>query len=121
MNITIYTAPDGTEYRALPRTYGRTTNITEAWALAHGWRKETRELPDPPKRYSKYKIQIATQERGLWEQVKAAIASAGLSDSWTNIVDIAADNPELQAALPAIRQTFGSDTVDAVLGEAEIC
>lgn len=74
----------------------------------------------PPARYSKYKIQLATQSRGLWEQVKSAIASAGLQDSWANIMDIASDNPELQAALPAIREAFGSDTVDAVLEEAEI-
>lgn len=120
MITTVYIAPDGTDFRVLPRTWRNATNITEAWALAHGWTKATREVPDPPKRYSKYKIQIATQERGLWEQVKAAIASAGLTDSWTNIVDIAADNPELQAALPVIRQAFGSDTVAAVLEEAEI-
>ena len=72
----------------------------------------------PAVRYSKYKIQLATQSRGLWEQVKAAIAAAGLQDSWANIVDIASDNPELQRALPAIRETFGSETVDAVLRES---
>ena len=124
MTTTIYIAPDGTEYRVLPRTWGNATNITLAWALAHGWTKTSRDEPEPMppvKRYSKYKIQLAAQERSLWEQVKSAIAGAGLQDSWSNIVDIAADNPELQAALPAIREAFGSDTVDAVLEEAEIC
>lgn len=120
MTITLFTSPDGTEHCSLPHTYGQTTNITESWALSHGWTKTTREVPDPAKRYSKYKLQLATQARGLWEQVKAEIMEAGLQDSWSNIVDIAADNPELQAALPAIRQAFGSDTVDAVLEEAEI-
>ena len=76
--------------------------------------------PEPPPivRYSKYKIQLATQKLGLWEQVKAAIAQAGLADSWANIVDIASDNPELQGALPEIREAFGSDVVDRVLAES---
>ena len=74
--------------------------------------------PTPVVRYSKYRIQLACQSRGLWEQVKAAIAAAGLQDSWANIQDIASDNPELQAALPTISEAFGSDTVDAVLAES---
>lgn len=74
-------------------------------------------LPPPVVRYSKYKIQIACQKRNLWEQVKTAITEAGLSDSWSNIQDIASDNPELVAALPAIRQAFGSELVDEVLSE----
>jgi hypothetical protein len=76
-------------------------------------------IPEPePVRYSKYKIQLACQKRGLWEQVKAAIEAAGMADSWANIQDIASDNPELIAALPSIRAAFGSDTVDAVLAES---
>lgn len=78
-------------------------------------------LPEPEPevvRYSKYKIQLACQSRGLWEQVKSAIATAGLQDSWSNIVDIASDNPELRMALPAIKDLFGADVVDAVLAES---
>jgi hypothetical protein len=74
--------------------------------------------PPPAVRYSKYKIQLACQRRGLWEQVKGAIAQAGLQDSWSNIVDIASDNPELVSALPDIRKIFGSTLVDAVLAES---
>ena len=68
--------------------------------------------------YSKYKIQLACQSRNLWSQVKAMIESAGLTDSWNNIIDLASDNQELIAALPAIRQAFGTDVVDAVLAES---
>lgn len=76
---------------------------------------------DPPiVRYSKYKIQLATEKRNLWQQVKEAIAAAGKTDSWNNIQDIASNNPELVATLPAIRQAFGSDLVDAVLQESII-
>lgn len=75
------------------------------------------EPPAPVVRYSKYKIQLACQKRGLWEQVKAAIAEAKLSDSWANIQNIASDNDELAAALPLIKQTFGSELVDEVLSE----
>ena len=74
---------------------------------------------DPPVvRYSKYKIQIACQKRNLWEQVKEAIAAAGKADSWANIQDIASDNEELVAALPQIRNIFGSALVDQVLSES---
>lgn len=76
------------------------------------------ETDESPVHYSKYKIQLACQKRGLWEQLKAAIASAGLSDSWNNIIDLSSDNQELLAALPGIRQAFGQDTVDAVLSES---
>lgn len=76
---------------------------------------------DPPiVRYSKYKIQLATEKRNLWQQVKEAIAAAGKTDSWNNIQDIASNNLELVATLPAIRQAFGSDLVDAVLQESII-
>lgn len=76
--------------------------------------------PEPPPIviYSKYRIQRACQKRGIWEKLKESIASAGLQDSWANIVDIASDNRELKDALPDIRAAFGSDTVDAVLAEA---
>jgi len=71
-----------------------------------------------PVRYSKYRIQLACQKRGLWEQVKSAISSAELQDSWENIVDIASDNEELERALPTIKEQFGEDVVDAVLAES---
>lgn len=80
-------------------------------------RESAASMTPPVVRYSKYKIQIACQKRNLWEQVKTAITEAGLSDSWSNIQDIASDNPELVAALPAIRQAFGSELVDEVLSE----
>lgn len=77
-------------------------------------------VPPPVVRYSKYQIQLACQRRNLWEQVKGAVMAAGLQDSWSNIVDIASDNAELQAALPMIRELFGADVVDAVLAESVI-
>lgn len=78
---------------------------------------EEPEPPAPVVRYSKYQIQLACQKRGIWEQVKAAIAAAGMQDSWNNIIDIASDNPELVAALPAIEAAFGAETVAQVLEE----
>lgn len=76
-------------------------------------------LPPPVVRYSKYKIQIAAQKRGLWDRLKEAIAAAGLADSWTNVEskELTSDNEQLVAALPAIRQAFGSELVDEVLSE----
>lgn len=74
--------------------------------------------PEPVVYYSKYQIQRACQKRGLWDDVKAAIANAGFQDSWENIIRISSDNEELQKALPDIKAAFGADTVDAVLAEA---
>ena len=85
----------------------------DSWEYA-----EIPPAPAPVVRYSKYKIQLASQKRNLWEQVKSAIATAGLQDSWSNIVDIASDNEELDRALPAIRDMFGTDVVNAVLEES---
>ena len=76
--------------------------------------------PVPVVRYSKYRIQLACQRRGLWERVKEAIARAGLQDSWANIIDIRSDNPELQMVLPTIETLFGATTVAAVLAESII-
>lgn len=75
-------------------------------------------VPEPVVRYSKYKIQLACQKRGLWPNVKDAIANSGKQDSWDNIIDIRSDNDELKAVLPDIRAAFGSDVVDAVLAES---
>ena len=74
----------------------------------------------PVVRYSKYKIQIAAQKRGLWDQLKEAIAAAGLADSWTNVEskELTSDNEQLVAALPTIREMFGSELVDTVLKES---
>ena len=74
--------------------------------------------PEPVVKYSKYKIQLACQDRNLWERVKEAIASAGLTDSWSNIVELSSDNQELKDALPEIKKMFGADVVDAVLRES---
>jgi hypothetical protein len=45
-------------------------------------------------------------------------AVADKADSWSNIQDIASDNEELVAALPQIRNIFGSALVDQVLSES---
>lgn len=74
--------------------------------------------PEPVVKYSKYKIQLACQDRNLWEHVKEAIASAGLTDSWSNIIELSSDNQELKDALPEIKKMFGADVVEAVLRES---
>ena len=71
----------------------------------------------PVVRYSKYKIQLKAQSLGIWEDLKAAIVSANLLDSWSNIQDIASDNAELISALPGIRHEFPNIDVDAFLAE----
>jgi len=79
---------------------------------------KTSDTEVPVRHYSKYLIQLSCQRRGLWEQVKQAIQEAGLSDSWSNIIDLSSDNTELQFALPIIKGIFGDAVVDAVLMES---
>ena len=62
--------------------------------------------PTPVVRYSKYKIQLACQARGLWTAVKDAIAAANLQDSWSNIVDIASDNESIFFPKPNVSFLF---------------
>lgn len=113
-----YIWKDGRSYSYLPNPFENTSPVTEAWWTASGGTVE--ELPDPPEpepvvRYSKYKLQLFCQGLGLWDEVKQAISGAGLQDSWLNIQDIASDNPELVAALPAMREAFGTELVDEAL------
>lgn len=90
----------------------------EDWEKKHAADMANEALNPRVVEYSKYKIQLACQKRELWEQVKAAIAASGKQDSWDNIIDIASDNPELLAVLPAIKETFGEEVVEAVLQES---
>lgn len=98
-----------------------TEEADDSFVRVVGWDYEPIPEPEPEPapvvRYSKYRIQLACQKRGIWEQVKAAISEAGMSDSWANIMDIASDNPELIATLPAIKEAFGADVVEEVLSE----
>ena len=99
----------------VPREIRETREVEEEYIEAFE-APDTEETPTVH-RYSKYKIQLKAQALGIWEDVKAAIAAAGLADSWSNIVDIASDNGELVAALPSIRAAFPSIDVDAFLAE----
>lgn len=74
--------------------------------------------PEPVVRYSKYALKNACVERGLWEQVKAMIEAAGKWESFLLIQDLSSDNAELQEVLPAIKERFGADVVEAVLAES---
>lgn len=119
MKVTIWIDTDGGEHISLPRNWkGMVSPVTAEWALANGWTREERELDDPPPpvvRYSRYKIYLRLRELGLWETFQQALLDMGLVDSWYNITDIASDNPELQAALPRVREAFPSLDVDAEL------
>ena len=109
-------------YAASPKTWQTVGEDYEAYIQVTEWEytpvPEPEPEPEPVVRYSKYKIQLACQERGLWQDVKEAIANSGKQDSWDNIIDIRSDNEELKAVLPDIRTAFGSDVVDAVLSES---
>lgn len=73
--------------------------------------------------YSKYKIQLACEKlkvegvENVYLAVEQAIKNAGKWSSWSNIIDIRSDNPELLAVLPLIKQAFPTVDVEAVLAD----
>lgn len=127
MTITIYTDPKGREHTYLPHTYQNTTNITESWALAHGWTKTTREVPDPPVRYSKYRLHRALAEAGIWETVWNALQTAGYDQYWNNAQELASDDEVFTGAMSALEMLISSGdivlpsgmTVESLLQEAQ--
>ena len=131
MTITIYTSPEGIEYTALPTTWGNATNITEPWALAHGWTKAEREQPDPtppPRRYSKYALHLALDRVGIWDAAWGAIYSAGYSQYWNDAQQLSSDDAVFAAALSALSAAVDTGaialpegaTIESLLEEAEI-
>lgn len=128
MTTTIYISPDGTEHRTLPRTWRNTTNITEAWALAHGWTTETRDVPEPPKRYSKYALHKALDNAGIWEAAWSAISTSGYGQYWNDAQELASDDAIFASALSALSASVGRGdielpegaTIESILAEAEI-
>lgn len=127
MTITIYISPDDTEHRTLPHTYGNTTNITEAWALAHGWTKATRVVPDPPRKYSKLRLHRALDAAGIWDTIWHALTEAQRT-YWSEAQELADDDQEFSVALAALREAVtrgdirlpsGMD-IESILTEAEI-
>lgn len=122
MVITIYIDPDGTEYDMLPRKYKDTSPVTEAWALAHGWAKEERVIPDQPEvhLYSKLRLYDALVHTGIWEQVRAAIEAAGQWERWEWAIELATDYEPFAQLLVQLRQTFGDELTDNILSQAEI-
>ena len=127
MTITIYTDPNGTEHTYLPHTWGNTTNISESWALAHGWTKATRELPDPPKQYSKLRLHRALDAAGIWDTIWHALTEAQRI-YWQEAQELADDDPEFSVALATLRAAVARGDIrlpsgvdiESILAEAEI-
>ena len=127
MTITIYTDPHGREHASLPHTWGSTTNITESWALSHGWRKETRELPDPPRQYSKLRLHRALDAAGIWDTIWHALTEPQRT-YWQEAQELADDDPEFSVALAALRAAVSRGDIrlpsgvdiESILAEAEI-
>lgn len=127
MTITIYTDPQGREHTCLPHTWGSTTNITEAWALNHGWTKATRDVPDPPRQYSKLRLHRALDAAGIWDTIWHALTDAQRT-YWAEAQELADDDSEFSAALAALRAAVSRGDIrlpsgvdiESILAEAEI-
>jgi hypothetical protein len=116
----IYTDPDGNDFYAMPKIWNNASPISWDYLEAYGWTR--REEPDPEpvpvvQRYSTYKIKRKLEDMGLWADVKAAIEAAGFWDSFVLIQDIAADNEELQRALPLLHEEFPDVDIQELLAE----
>lgn len=118
---TEWTSPSGEVFPALPRTWRGVTNITERWALAHGWTRREVPVPAPPppeRRFSQYALHLALERIGLWECFWGALTDAQ-RQYWYEARGLSADDPNFVAALEAARAAFPEADVDAILAEAE--
>ena len=131
MTQTIYISPDGEEFGSLPHTWRNSTNISERWAIAHGWTKAEREEPDPtppPRRYSKYALHLALDRAGTWDAAWGAIHSAGYSQYWNDAQQLSSDDAVFAAALSALSAAVDTGAIalpegatsESLLEEAEI-
>jgi len=120
---TIWTDPDGKEWRRLPRTWHGTTNITERWALAHGWSFREEEVPDPVPvfTYSKFVLHLALGQQGLWDDIWASLNDEE-KQLWNDCQVLQSDNPFFLGALEKIKNGLhiDEDLIEQILEEAQV-
>lgn len=121
MTITIYTDPQGREHTCLPHTYQNTTNITEQWALNHGWIKGEKTIPDPPKRYSKYLLHKALASKDLFDRVWGLLTDEQ-RQLWNDANELAEDDNFFAGAIEGISQALGisQEEIENILEACEI-
>lgn len=118
-----YIAPDGAEYESLPCTWHNATNITERWALAHGWVKNEEEVPDPEIvwHYSKYRLYLALERENLWDAFWNALDESQ-KRMWDNCQELQSDDPFFAAALAGIKERLQLDEtlIEQILEESQL-
>lgn len=110
MTQKIWTDPFGTEYGALPRTWRNATNLTERWALSHGWTFREVEVPEPPvsRVYSKYYLHLALERRGLYDTVWNALTD-GQKSYWHDSNELSSEDEFFAGALIDLKEKLGVD------------
>ena len=104
---------------------GYTAEAFGAWAVTNGvivpkwtWR------PIPPKvrTFSKLKVVLALQERGLWTDARAWIDEQGLTDLYLAAQVFTDDNPFFAQGVAALKDRFqiGDAEVEAILDAVEV-
>lgn len=120
---TIWTDPDRKEWRSLPRTWNGTTNITERWALAHGWSFREEEVPDPVPVfiYSKYRLHLTLGMQDLWDSFWNAL-SADEKQLWADANELRSDDPFFMGAMARLKEILkiDEDLLEQILEESQI-
>lgn len=104
---------------------GYVAEVSGAWAVTNGviapvwtWR------PIPPKvrTFSKLKVVLALQERGLWTDARAWIDEQGLTDLYLAAQVFTDDNPFFAQGVAALKERFqiGDAEVEAILDAVEV-
>ena len=123
MTQKIWTDPDGREFATLPRTWRNATNITERWALIHGWTFREVEVPETPvsRVYSKYYLHLALEKRGLYDTVWNALTEAQKS-YWHDCNELSTADAFFSEAIEALKAKLGIDdeALEDILNEAEV-
>ena len=123
MTQKIWTDPDGRDFAALPRTWRNATNLTERWAVSHGWTFREVEVPETPvsRVYSKYYLHLALEKRGLYDTVWNALTEAQKS-YWHDCNELSTADRFFSEALESLKEKLGIDdeSLDEILEEARI-
>lgn len=118
---TIWSDPNGKEWRSLPRTWNGTTNITERWAKAHGWTYREEEIQEVPevKTYSKLRLHLALEKAGLWDTVWNSL-DARMHSYWNDCQELSSEDEFFAKALADLKERLGvsEDKLQELLEEA---
>lgn len=114
-----YVAPSGRKYRTLPSDYDNASPFNEAWALSHGWTKETTGVfpPAVPARRKCTKYELVNAVKAAAPELLATLEHGYATDGalafyWNTVQELDRDNEDFQSFATSLG--FTSSQLDTV-------